>query len=98
MYQSVSGMPCYKTIHSPLPQDTSTIHAPRYLSASTRTGETANDPRINFQLRRFFGIAAMIAAVEFSATDCSAKGEAPAPQPSTGRDGATSLAPLSMLK
>ncbi len=55
---------------------------------------------INFQRRRFFGIAAMtVAAVEFGATGLArAKGEAPAPQPSTGRDGATSFSALKQVE
>ncbi len=55
---------------------------------------------INFQRRRFFGIAAMtVAAVEFGAAGLAhAKGEAPSPQPSTGRDGATSFVTLKQVE
>ncbi|MGV1903309.1 alpha/beta fold hydrolase [Agrobacterium sp. 22-3674b3] len=55
---------------------------------------------INFQRRRFFGIAAMtVAAVEFASVGLAhAKGEAPSPQPSTGRDGATSFGALKQVE
>lgn len=55
---------------------------------------------INFQRRRFFGIAAMtVAAVEFASVGLAhAKGEAPQPQPSTGRDGATSFGALKQVE
>ena len=55
---------------------------------------------INFQRRRFFGIAAMtVAAVEIGAAGLAhAKGEAPSPQPSTGRDGATSFSALKQVE
>lgn len=55
---------------------------------------------INFQRRRFFGIAAMtVAAVEFASVGLAhAKGEAPSPQPSTGRDGATSFDALKQVE
>ncbi|CUW97661.1 putative hydrolase, alpha/beta fold family [Agrobacterium fabacearum S56] len=55
---------------------------------------------INFQRRRFFGIAAItVAAVEFASVGLAhAKGEAPSPQPSTGRDGATSFGALKQVE
>ncbi len=55
---------------------------------------------INFQRRRFFGIAAMtVAAVEFASVGpAHAKGEAPAPQPLTGHDGATSFSALKQVE
>jgi len=55
---------------------------------------------INFQRRRFFGIAAMtVAAVEFASVGLAhAKAEAPSPQPSTGRDGATSFGALKQVE
>lgn len=55
---------------------------------------------INFQRRRFFGIAAMtVAAVEFGAAGLAqAKGEAPSATPSTPTGEKTSFGPLKQVK